>query len=189
MAVRPDGTVITQGARGRGRLLAGCALVLAAAVICVLSLGGESAGGQAWVATGAVARDAGADISDFTLATVEVPDPRVLWPSEREPLGVAVRTINAGEPLLAGDLSAGDARSRVTLPVAPDHVPPDLQAGDVIDVWTAGSTAPLVAAAVVQAVTPPDLGAGRVEIAVDAQQVSAGVRAASSDGLVLVRLS
>lgn len=186
MSPRANGTVTSSQRHSIGRIAVGVILV-AAAGVAVLA-GRTSDGPNAWVARDAIPEHGVVDPTRFELAPVSVPDPAVLWPVSVPPEGQAARTIAAGAPVLAADLTGADDHRRVTLPVEPANLPAELAPGDVIDVWgTAGGT-PLVAAAVVQSVSPPDIGPGRVEIAVPAAEVGAAVRAAATDRLVLVRL-
>ncbi len=190
MAARADGTIADHQRMGRLRVGAGLGLVVAAAVLAwaAMSSGGSTA--QAWVARAPVPESGVVDVAQFQLADVTLPEPAVLWPATTVPSGVTTRSIAPGQPLLGADLTSAAPAGlrRVTLPVDPDQMPEGLVAGDVVDVWTAATTTgPLIAGVVVQQVSPPDIGTGRVEIAVPADDVPAAVRATAAEQVVLAR--
>lgn len=172
------------------RVGAGLGLVLAAAVLAWAATSSGGSTTQAWVARESVPESGAVEVAQFQLADVTLPEPAVLWPATTVPSGVTTRSIAPGQPLLGADLTsaAPTGLRRVTLPVDPDQMPEGLIAGDVVDVWTAAATTgPLIQAVVVQQVSPPDIGTGRVEIAVPAADVAAAVRATAADQVVLAR--
>ena len=190
MAARADGTIADHHRRGRLRVGAGLGLVLAAAVLAWAATSSGGSTTQAWVARESVPESGVVEVAQFQLADVTLPEPAVLWPATTVPSGVTTRSIAPGQPLLGADLTsaAPTGLRRVTLPVDPDQMPEGLVAGDVVDVWTAATTTgPLIAGVVVQQVSPPDIGTGRVEIAVPAADVAAAVRATAADQVVLAR--
>lgn len=188
MSVRANGRIADPPRHGAARIVVGAALVVAAVAVAWMARAGPGVGPQGWVAVHDVPERGQVVSSSFALAAVSVPQSEVLWPASREPAGHAARTITAGEPLLAADLVGPPSHHRVTLPVDPQNLPADLLPGDAVDVWSGGDPVPLVEAAVVQSVSPPDLGPGRVEIAVVESEVASAVRAAATDRLILVRL-
>lgn len=191
MSARADGTIGDHERVGRLRVVAGLGLVAAAAVLAwtVTSAGGPTA--QAWVAREPVPESGTATSQQFELVDVVLPDTSALWPAAAVPTGVSTRSIAAGQPLLSADLTATAQAAgvrRVTLPVDPEKMPQGLAPGDVVDVWTAAATTgPLIQAVVVQQVSPPDVGPGRVEVAVASDDVAAAVRATAADQVVLAR--
>lgn len=183
-AGRPDRT----GAPRR-RLLTGVALIAAAAVIAYATVPGRPEGDPALIVTRPV--PAGTSMAPDLLApaTVSLPDPRVLYPADQPVAGTAARTLREGEPLLAADVTTAPSQDRlVTLPVAPDLMPVGLRVGERVDVWQPGrGTAPVLAGAVVNDVSPADVAEARVELLVPPAAVATAVGAAGSPDLVLAR--
>lgn len=189
MPVRADGTIGAAGRPGRLRVSAGLGLVAAAGVIAWTTTTGSDGSVEAWVATQPVPVRGPVSGAQFESASVTLPDETVLWPDGRQPSGVATRSVSPGEPLLVTDVAPAspDGARRVTLAVASEQLPDGLVPGDVVDVWAPGSPAPLLSDVVVTGVVPPDIGSGRVEVAVAQTEVRAAVQAASTEQLVLVR--
>ena len=190
MSQRLNGTLGDHRRSGRLRVVAGLGLVAAAATVAWAATVSGGTPARAWVARAPVPSQGAVTAQQFELVDVALPDDSVVWPATDSPSGVAARTITPGQLLLRTDLTpavASGAR-RITLPLDPEHLPDGLAPGDVVDVWAAGTDmGPLVAAVVVQQVSPPDVGPGRVEVAVTQADVPAAVRAATGGDLVLAR--
>ncbi|MFN8125791.1 MAG: hypothetical protein U0R64_04700 [Candidatus Nanopelagicales bacterium] len=181
-----DGTVHDSGIRSRPRLWAGVALIAASAVVGAAALWGGSPAPTAWVARAPIAAGTRIDPASFERASVQVPDPQILWPGEVTPTGVATRSLQVGEPLFVASAQDTGAGSRVTLPVPAELLPVGLGVGDLVDVWEDGDAA-VLAGVPVTAVVDDQTGTGRVEVAVPETQTASAVRLASVERLVLVR--
>lgn len=171
------------------RVVIGIGLVAAAAVVAFATHGG-GAGVPALVAARPVAEGTALDAGALQQATVEVPDPTVLYQPPLAADVISARSLAPGEPLLARDVTTRrpDDR-RITLPIAAQAMPADLVAGERVDVWRPGQAAtPLIADAVVAGVSPPDLGDARVEIVVGPADIERAVAATTTPDIVLARL-
>lgn len=186
MAARPDGTIHSSTPGGRRRTWAGVGLIVAAAVVAVVTWWDPAPAPAAWVSRESVAAGAELDPAGFELMPVSVPDAGLLWPADVAPSGVAGHALQPGEPLFTAAAQAPDEGARVTVPVPTELLPVGLVAGDVVDVWQGGSV-PALTEASVTAVVDDQTGAGRVELAVSDADTATAVRLASSERLVLVR--
>lgn len=191
-----DGRLRRVGAQDRRagrRAVVGGGLVLAAAALGFATWDSGDPGTIAWVARNDVAAAAPLRAADFEQTTVMLPDPGVLFPATTAPDGTAARPINAGEPLLNGDVRAGGAAQHraVTLTLPGERVPANLDSGARIDVWggPAGSPTLLLADAPVAAVSAVSeiSGSAQVELLVPESLGDEAVSAAMSEDLVLVR--
>lgn len=189
MSVRADGSIGTAGRNGRSRITVGLGLVAAAGVVAWTATTESDDSVEAWMATQPVPVRSQVSEGQFEPVSVTLPDDTVLWPQEQPPSGVATRSVGPGELLLLTDVAPAspDGARRVTLAVAPEQLPEGLGMGDVVDVWAPGSSGALLPDVVVTQVSPPDIGPGRVEVAVAEAEVRAAVQAASTEQLVLVR--
>lgn len=121
------------------RLLGGVALIGLSALAGALLLGHDEDTVTVWRAT----RDlsVGATIADVEPVAVPrslVADRYVA--SAEDITGVLNRAVAAGEliPASAVGTSGAEGVRLVTIPVDPLHAPPDLLAGDAVDVWASG---------------------------------------------------
>lgn len=162
----------------------GVALIVVAAVVAGFAItGGGTDTRRAWIARAPVPAGAPVDPAAFEQASVVLPDPDVLVD---QPAGVATRSIAPGEVLTTSAVAPGSGapQRRVTLPISAERLPVQLRAGDTVDIWD--HDLQVLSGVMVQRTAGADLGEARVEVSVPADQTRAAVRAASSQGLVVV---
>lgn len=190
-----------------GRLVLGVLLVLVSVVVGARLLDTGAATSSVWVASRDLAPGSTLAAGDLERSQVRLYDRggSYLLADGPEPTGyVLERGVGAGEllprqGLVRPDERAGQVRD-VSVPVAPGHLPEDLQAGQLVDVYVTPEAPPGGAAAATRLVlrqVPVTLrpregglsasGTSGVVLSVPGADVAALVGAAQAGGIDLVR--
>lgn len=120
------------------RLWLGVLLVVASTVVGAKVLAGSSEQVEVWQVTRDLAAGAPVDEADVVAVAVESSVANLGYTSANiPPVGVLTRPITTGELLPSAALGEAPAMAmrQVTIPIEAGHFPPNLSAGEIVDMW------------------------------------------------------